>query len=153
LTITAEAKDSTGFIGSDEVTITITGTAILTGMKIYPEINPLHLSSDSSVPLIVYGTYDDGNMRNITASGCGTTYSSSNLTAVEVSPEGVLSIKSQGGSVITIQNSGVQKTITVVGEVGACSTWEAVISKYQDYVSGQADWTDVIECYTGYASQ
>jgi hypothetical protein len=33
-----------------------------------------------------------------------------------------------------------------------CSSWDQVISKYQEYVSGTASWADVIECYQGYAS-
>jgi hypothetical protein len=33
-----------------------------------------------------------------------------------------------------------------------CSTWTDVISKYNTYVSGQAQWNDVITCYQGYVS-
>jgi hypothetical protein len=34
-----------------------------------------------------------------------------------------------------------------------CSSWDQVISKYQEYVSGQASWNDVIICYNQYVSQ
>jgi len=34
-----------------------------------------------------------------------------------------------------------------------CSVWGDVISKYNLYVSGQAQWKDVIECYNQYATQ
>jgi hypothetical protein len=33
-----------------------------------------------------------------------------------------------------------------------CSSWSEVISKYNTYVSGQAEWNDVIECYNQYVS-
>jgi len=49
-------------------------------------------------------------------------------------------------------NNTAIATTTVNASPTGCSTWYDVISKYQDYVSGNAGWTDVIECYTGYAS-
>jgi uncharacterized repeat protein (TIGR01451 family) len=49
-------------------------------------------------------------------------------------------------------NNTATATTTVNASPTGCSTWEAVISKYQDYVSGNASWNDVIECYQGYAS-
>jgi len=51
----------------------------------------------------------------------------------------------------TNSSNNTATATTTINGVG-CSTWEAVISKYQDYVSGNASWTDVIECYQGYAS-
>jgi hypothetical protein len=35
---------------------------------------------------------------------------------------------------------------------GECSKWDDVITKYTKYVSGEATWTNVIECYQGYVS-
>jgi hypothetical protein len=51
----------------------------------------------------------------------------------------------------TNSSNNTATATTTINGVG-CSTWEAVISKYQDYVSGNASWADVIECYQGYAS-
>jgi uncharacterized repeat protein (TIGR01451 family) len=51
----------------------------------------------------------------------------------------------------TNSSNNTATATTTINGVG-CSTWEAVISKYQDYVSGNASWADVIECYRGYAS-
>lgn len=68
----AGARDGTGFIGSDEVTINVASTAKLIDMKVYPEIDPLSLPLGASVPLVVYGYYDDGVTRDINSSGSGT---------------------------------------------------------------------------------
>jgi len=38
------------------------------------------------------------------------------------------------------------------GQPSECSTWTDVISKYNSYVSGQAQWNDVIDCYSQYVS-
>jgi hypothetical protein len=40
----------------------------------------------------------------------------------------------------------------ICGQETSCSAWADVISKYQDYVSGQATWADVITCYQQYVS-
>ena len=47
------------------------------------------------------------------------------------------------GETFTVIQEGVQQA--------ECSTWTEVINKITAYVSGQADWSDVITCYTLYA--
>jgi len=46
---------------------------------------------------------------------------------------------------------GMTGTITVNG--GTCTTFDEVIAQYDLYVSGQAAWTDVIDCYNQYVAQ
>lgn len=115
LSIMVGATDDTGFIGSDEVTINVASSSNLIDMKVYPEMDPLYLSVGATVPLTVYGLYDDGITREITSSGGGTSYSSSNSDMVEVSSEGLITVKSRGEAIVTIENSGVRKEITVIG--------------------------------------
>jgi len=115
LNIVVGARDDKGFIGLDEVTISVASSSNLIDIKVYPEINPLYLSVGATVPLTVYGLYDDGVTREITSSGSGSSYISSNPDIVEVSSEGLITVKSQGEAIVTIENSGVKKEITVIG--------------------------------------
>jgi len=114
LTITAGARDDVGFIASDEVTINIAQIANLIGMALYPDSPLIPMSLGSSVPLTVYGLYGDNVTRNITGSGCGTTYSSLNSTIAEVSIDGMITANSAGQAIITVTNSGLSKQITAI---------------------------------------
>ena len=68
------------------------------------------------VPLTVDGLYDDNVTREITTSNSDTTYISSNPEIVEISSKGFLKVKSTGEAIVTIENSGAKKEITVIGE-------------------------------------
>ncbi|HUT83216.1 MAG TPA: choice-of-anchor D domain-containing protein, partial [Thermodesulfobacteriota bacterium] len=114
LIITAGARDDVGFIASDEVTISVAQIASLIGMALYPDSPMIPMSLGSSVPLTVYGLYGDSVTRNITGSGCGTTYSSSNLAVAVVSPDGMITANSAGEAIITVTNSGVSKQVTAI---------------------------------------
>ncbi|MCX5884363.1 MAG: alpha/beta fold hydrolase [Proteobacteria bacterium] len=114
LTITVGARDDVGFIASDEVTINIAQTSDLIAMALYPDSPLIPMALGSSVPLTVYGLYGDTVTRNITASGCGTTYSSSNSTIAEVLLDGMITANSAGQAIITVTNSGVSKQVTAI---------------------------------------
>ena len=43
-------------------------------------------------------------------------------------------------------------TITVTGGGTGCTTWNDVVAKYNAYASGQAVWTDVMNCYSQYTA-
>ena len=116
LNILAGARDDTGYIGSDEVTINVATTSNLTDIKVYPETTPVYLTVGAQLPLSVYGLYDDNVERKITSSSSGISYTSSNPDVVEVSTEGLITVKSQGEAVITIEHSGVKKEITIIGK-------------------------------------
>ena len=117
LTIMVGARDDTGFIGSDKVTIDVSSVANLIDVKVYPEISPLSLPPGASIPLSIYGSYDDNVTRDITSSGCGTTYVSSIPDVAEVTSEGLITVKSLGQTTITVTNSGVSREMTVIGEL------------------------------------
>jgi len=53
---------------------------------------------------------------------------------------------------ITIFGANVSGADFVASSIG-CTSWDDVIVKYNIYVSRQATWTDVITCYSQYASQ
>jgi len=53
---------------------------------------------------------------------------------------------------VIISGADVPGVDFVAFAVGVCSTWADVITKYQDYVNGQAIWADVIDCYQKYSS-
>jgi hypothetical protein len=133
LTIMVGARDDVGFMGSDQVTINVASTATLIDMKVYPDISPLHLPVGASIPLTVYGLYDDNVSRNITSSGTGTSYISSNPAILEVSTEGIVTAKSQGEAIVTISNSGLKKEIAVVVSVITSNVFSDVPSDYWAY--------------------
>lgn len=125
LSIAAEARDYAGtdeeeLIGSDEITIKVIGSATLTDIKIYPE----YLVDDGifyapvglKIPLTIYGVYSGGVERKITSSDSGTSYTSSNPSVVNISPEGFMTSETQGEAVIKISNSGVIKELRVKSE-------------------------------------
>jgi len=114
VTIMVGARDDVGFIASDEVTINIAQIASLIGMALYPDSPLIPMALGSSVPLTVYGLYGDNVSRNITGSGCGTTYSSSSSTIAEVSIDGMITANSAGQAIITVTNSGVSKQVTAI---------------------------------------
>ena len=116
LNILAGARDDTGYIGSDEVTINVATTSNLTDIKVYPETTPVYLTVGAKLPLSIYGLYDDNVERKITSSSSGISYTSSNPDVVEVSTEGLVTVKSQGEAVIAIEHSGVKKEITIIGK-------------------------------------
>lgn len=116
LSIFAGATDvAGGYIGSDKVTINVSVTSNLTDIKVYPEDSPVYLTVGSALPLSVYGLYDDNIEREITSSGL-ISYTSSNLDVAEVSAEGLITAKSKGEAVITIEHLGIKKEITIIGE-------------------------------------
>ncbi len=116
LNIGAGAMEEKGFIGSDEVTIKVECQAKILDFKVYPDINSLNLLLGVSAPLAVYGVYDDNVTRDITSESTGTSYVSSDSTIVQVTSEGVFTVKSHGEAIITIENSGIKKEITIIGE-------------------------------------
>lgn len=113
LNIFVAAKDDIGYIGSDEVTIIVSNTSILLDLKVYPKTNQMTLTAGSEIPLSVMGIYDDELERNITSSGCGTTYISSNPNVVEISSDGFLTAVTPGDTLITIKNSNISKEISL----------------------------------------
>lgn len=72
--------------------------------------------------------------------GNGTVSFSVMANMIQSSRTGTMSI---AGDTFTVIQEGVQQA--------ECSTWTEVINKHTAYVSGQADWSDVITCYTLYA--
>ena len=109
----AAATDDTGFIGSAKATITVAVLSKLTDIKAYPEDNHLYLTVGATVPLAVYGKYDDNITREITSSSSGTLYTSADSGVAEVSSEGNITAKSQGDAVVTVKNADIKKEITI----------------------------------------
>ena len=72
--------------------------------------------------------------------GNGTVSFSVMANTIQSSRTGTMNI---AGETFTVIQEGVQQA--------ECSTWTEVINKITAYVSGQADWSDVITCYTLYA--
>jgi hypothetical protein len=150
-TIAAAALGSSGVIDYDSVQVSSIPSVPPTSLKVGPS-DSIVLEVGDEFSIYVYGIYQDGTTRDITTVST-THYTSSNSAIVEVSSGGLLTVKSQGDAIITVENSGVKKDVTVIGEVQpGCSTWTDVITKYNDYVSGSATWTDVINCYNEYVS-
>jgi len=118
LSISAAARNETGFIGWDEVTINVSLNSSLTELMIYPETTPIYLEWGMSLPLAVYGLYDDGVTREITSSSCGTVYASVNSSVASISSEGLIAAEWAGNSTITIENSGIGREIAVVVTTG-----------------------------------
>ncbi len=117
LTIVVASRDGSGFLGWDKVTIYVENTASVIDVKLYPEIDPLHLPIGKTIPLTVSGFYNDGTTKDIT-SGCGTVYASSDQSIIETSSEGLITARSQGGAVVTVENSGFKREMTVIGLKG-----------------------------------
>jgi pimeloyl-ACP methyl ester carboxylesterase len=151
LNIFAAARDDVGFIGTDEVFINVTSTASLIDMKLYPEFDPLDLLLGASVPLTIYGLYDDAVTRNITSAGTGTSYISSNSSVVEISSEGLLTARSQGEAIVTIENSGVKKDINMVVTPKAVSPAEGTIGT-ELTITGEAFGTKKGKIFIGSAA-
>jgi len=150
-TVVVAALGTSGVIDSGSLQLSSVPTEPPDSIQVGPS-DFLILKAGEDFSIYVYGNYQDGTVRDITTLST-TQYTSSNSAIVEVSSEGLLTVKSQGEAIITVENSGVKKDVTVIGEAQpGCSTWSDVIGKYNSYVSGQATWTDVINCYNEYAS-
>ena len=100
----------------------------------------------------------------MTLSGSG-----SGTTTTDSSGDYTFSGLSNGTYTITPTKSGytftpVSKSVTISGSNktgqnftasqggSTCETWADVIAKYNQYIGGQASWTDVINCYTDYVT-
>jgi len=119
ISILAGARDDEGFIGSDEIAIQVESTAQLTGLTVSPDSGVLNLAVGTQLPLVVTGTYTDSVERSVSTSTSGTSYSSSDPNVVDVSDDGLLTVRSKGQATVTIQNSGATEQLTVIGEVVA----------------------------------
>ncbi len=130
LNISAGARDETGFIGWDDVTINVSSVSTLTGLTIYPEITPIYLEEGTTMPLTIYADFEDGITRDITSSGSGTIYTSSNTSVASISSEGIIRTLSAGESTITVENSGIKKEITIIVSAAVNAAPVAVADSY-----------------------
>ncbi len=114
LIIMAGARSGEGFIGSSEIAINVVTSAKLMRIELFPKINPFFMYQGSSLPLNLFGSYDDGIDRDITFLPGETIFSSSNADIVEVSGSGMMAAKSAGQSLVTVSNSGMSKNILIL---------------------------------------
>ncbi|MCI0539394.1 MAG: hypothetical protein L0Z50_29650 [Verrucomicrobiales bacterium] len=63
--------------------------------------------------LTVVGSYSDGSQKDLTASGEGTTYRTSNLNIVSVSPDGLVTATGRGPTFLTAVNQGATTVVAV----------------------------------------
>ena len=138
-------------------TMTIAGetfTITQEGLTCSFSISPLSQSFDS--------TGGTGSINITTLTGCTWTATSNDSWVTITSGNSGNGNGTVNYSVSANTGSERTGTMTIAGQtfavtqegyqVSECSAWDDVITKYNNYVTGQAGWGEVIDCYNQYAS-
>lgn len=88
-------------------------TAVITGISATPSNVSLKLGATVSQQLQIMATMSDETTKDVTASGEGTTYTSSVPSVAAVSANGLIEAKAAGSTVITVTNGAQQATVNV----------------------------------------
>jgi len=94
--------------------ITLPSTVTLQSMTLHEDQKLIIMRPYASRTLAVFGLYNDGVERNITAGKSGTTYASSNNTVAVVDANGTITARSSGKVQITAKNGNKEDTVSVV---------------------------------------
>jgi len=136
-------------------TVTIDGTSVQGQNFVSFVVNTYSISG------VITGDVQAGVTITLSGSGSGTTttdssgnYSFAGLSngTYTVTPSKIGYAFTPSSRTITIDNANVAGADFIAIIADSCSTWAGVITKYNDYVSGQAVWNDVITCYNQYTS-
>ncbi len=103
MTIGALAWDTNGIIGTTSTTVSVTTTATVTSLKVWPD-SVLYLNTGEAIPFVVHGIFSDGIERDITASQCGTTYNSTDSSVASINTAGLLTAREPGYCAVIISN-------------------------------------------------
>jgi hypothetical protein len=146
-TLTSQRTGSITIAGE---TFTVIQQGIICSFSIYPDSQ----SFDS--------TGGTGSVNITTQNGCSwTATSNDSWISITYGNNGTgngtvnYSVSANTGSERIGTMTIAEQTLTVTQEriqTSECSAWDDVISKYQAYVIGQADWSEVTDCYNQYAS-
>ncbi len=104
--ISAAGKDINGeFFKSNTIILQVTTEALLESINVIPKESLMSFIGDTK-NLIVFGTFDDGEAREITSSALDfITYTTSNSSIVTVSENGVMTAQGEGDAEVIVQAS------------------------------------------------
>jgi len=103
MTIGALAWDTNGIIGTATTTVSVTTTATVTTLKVWPD-SVLYLIQAETVPFVVHGIFSDGIERDITTNQRGTTYNTTDSSVASIDTAGLLTAKAAGYCSVIVSN-------------------------------------------------
>ncbi|WP_282936526.1 S-layer homology domain-containing protein [Paenibacillus sp. RC67] len=109
----------TNSVYSDKVSVTVVKAdtpapvITMTGITASPKVVELKLGSSISKQLQVTASLSDQTVKDVTAVGAGTTYSSSDANVATVKADGLIEAKQAGQAVITVTNSVYSDKVNV----------------------------------------
>ncbi len=103
MTIGALAWDTNGIIGTATTTVSVTTTATVTMLKVWPD-SVLYLNTGETVPFVVHGIFTDDVERDVTTSQCGTTYNTTDSSVASIDTAGLLTAKAPGYCAVIVSN-------------------------------------------------
>ncbi|MCX7049460.1 MAG: alpha/beta fold hydrolase [Candidatus Sumerlaeota bacterium] len=117
--IIAVAWGEQGFLAATSTVVNVATSASVGWLKVWPD-SVLYLRTGDTVPFVVHGVFSDGVERDITASQCGTTYTTTNFSVASIDTQGVLTARAPGFCLVIVSN-GSSLTIPLLVKIPAPS--------------------------------